>query len=76
MKRKAKEVNKMKIKSVMKGRIRDGAEWVPFKIIWLIKSDNYELEAENLTTAPPPTPFLTFQEALEYLVENYSSWSD
>lgn len=65
----------MKIRIVMKGRIRDGVDMIPFKIVWLIKADVYELEAEAHHTAPPNAPFPTFQEALEYLVENYSSWS-
>lgn len=65
----------MKTQTVMKGRIRDGVDMIPFKIVWLIKSDVYELEAEAQCTAPPQTPFLRFSEALEYLVENYSSWS-
>ena len=62
-------------KIIMKGRIRDGDEMIPFKIVWLTKSNVYELECEARHTAPPEAPFLNFNEALEYLVENYGSWS-
>ena len=61
-------------KVVFRGKVRDGDGWIPFKVMHLAKSGMYELELDDGGSNYTTGTFISVQDAVQHVLENYGSW--